>query len=56
MMHLSRSQQLSALMTAQKQVSQAQKMERRVRGRLEQKNNSTMMKHFVNDVPGPKNG
>ncbi|KAJ1325713.1 pre-60S factor REI1 [Microdochium nivale] len=52
----SRAQQLSVLAAAQRQREQLQRAERRARGRLEGKNNSTMMLRFRSDVPGPKMG
>ncbi|KXJ90737.1 C2H2 type zinc-finger-domain-containing protein [Microdochium bolleyi] len=54
--HMSRPEQLSTLAVAQRQLEQSRRAERRARGRLERMNNSTMMKHFVSDVPGPKLG
>ncbi|KAL0930517.1 pre-60S factor [Colletotrichum truncatum] len=54
--HLPVSEQRSVLLTQQKQLEKAERAARRLQTRLEMKTNKTAQGHFVNDVPGRKNG
>jgi pre-60S factor REI1 len=54
--HLSASEQRAILATQQSQLQKARRQERDMQARLQRKNNQTLMKHFVPDVPGPKLG
>ena len=56
LIHLPVSKQLALLATQKKQMDQARKAERRIQSRVEGMGNTTLMKHFVNDVPGRSNG
>lgn len=54
--HLPASEQRAVLATQQSQLQKARRQERDMQARLQRKNNQTLMKHFVSDVPGPKLG
>jgi pre-60S factor REI1 len=54
--HLSASEQRAILATQHSQLQKARRQERDMQARLQRKNNQTLMKHFVPDVPGPKLG
>lgn len=54
--HLPASKQRAVLATQQSQLQKARRQERDMQARLQRKNNQTLMKHFVSDVPGPKLG
>ncbi|KAI5203945.1 hypothetical protein E4T39_03988 [Aureobasidium subglaciale] len=54
--HLPASEQRAILDSQHKQVQKARRQERDMQARLQRKNNQTLMKHFVSDVPGPKLG
>ncbi|KAI4725630.1 hypothetical protein E4T49_06616 [Aureobasidium sp. EXF-10728] len=54
--HLPAPQQRAVLLTQQKQLQSARRQQRAFEARLQRKNNQTLMKHFVSDVPGPKLG
>ncbi|KAH0288191.1 hypothetical protein M436DRAFT_47974 [Aureobasidium namibiae CBS 147.97] len=54
--HLPASEQRAILATQQSQLQKARRQERDMQARLQRKNNQTLMKHFVSDVPGPKLG
>ncbi|KAI4844097.1 hypothetical protein E4T44_06392 [Aureobasidium sp. EXF-8845] len=54
--HLPASEQRAILATQHSQLQKARRQERDMQARLQRKNNQTLMKHFVPDVPGPKNG
>lgn len=54
--HLPTSEQRSLLATRKKQLDKARREEIRARSRVESMGNQTLMKHFKNDVPGPKLG
>jgi pre-60S factor REI1 len=56
LIHMSSSEQRSFLLQRKKEMDKAQRSERKMRLKTERLNNKTMMKHFQNDVPGPKNG
>jgi len=56
LVHLPAYQQRAILATQKKQASKAQRAERRYQSRLEGMGNRTLMKHFVNDVPGRQLG
>jgi pre-60S factor REI1 len=56
LMHLPASEQRAVLATQRKQVERARRTEWALRGRVEKMGNKTLMKHFVNDVPGRANG
>lgn len=56
LMHLPTSQQRALLTTHKKQMEKARRAERAYQSRMEQVGNKTLMKHFVNDVPGRLNG
>ncbi|KAK0720149.1 C2H2 type zinc-finger-domain-containing protein [Lasiosphaeris hirsuta] len=56
LVHLSSAEQRSVLTTRMKQADKARRTELRHRSRVEMLGNKTLMKHFVPDVPGPKNG
>lgn len=56
LVHLPTSQQHALLATQKKQMDKARKAERRMQSRVDGMGNKTLMKHFVPDVPGPKNG
>ncbi|KAI4763241.1 hypothetical protein E4T52_05926 [Aureobasidium sp. EXF-3400] len=52
--HLPASEQRAILATQHSQLQKARRQERDMQARLQRKNNQTLMKHFVPDVPGPK--
>ncbi|CAD0109746.1 unnamed protein product [Aureobasidium uvarum] len=54
--HLPAPQQRAVLLAQHKQLQSARRQERAFEARLQRKNNQTLMKHFVSDVPGPKLG
>ncbi|KAG9602788.1 hypothetical protein KCU77_g1098, partial [Aureobasidium melanogenum] len=54
--HLPSSQQRAILLTQHNQLRTARRQQRAMESRLQRKNNQTLMKHFVSDVPGPKLG
>lgn len=54
--HLPSSEQRALLATRKKQLSKAQREERKARSRVERLGNRTLMKHFKPDVPGRLNG
>ncbi|KAK3314177.1 C2H2 type zinc-finger-domain-containing protein [Apodospora peruviana] len=54
--HLPVSEQRAVLATQKKQVEKARQAEQRYRNRVEMLGNKTLMKTFVNDVPGRSNG
>ncbi|ROW03852.1 hypothetical protein VPNG_07258 [Cytospora leucostoma] len=54
--HLPAPQQRAIVLAQFKQQDKARNYERRYRGKMERKNNSLLMKHFLSDVPGPKLG
>ncbi|KAG9675962.1 hypothetical protein KCU99_g8239, partial [Aureobasidium melanogenum] len=54
--HLPSSQQRAVLLAQRNQLQTARRQERAIESRLQRKNNQTLMKHFVSDVPGPKLG
>ncbi|KAI5262827.1 hypothetical protein E4T47_09179 [Aureobasidium subglaciale] len=54
--HLPASEQRAILDSQHKQLQKARRQERDMQARLQRKNNQTLMKHFVPDVPGPKLG
>jgi pre-60S factor REI1 len=54
--HLPASEQRAILATQHSQLQKARRQERDMQARLQRKNNQTLMKHFVPDVPGPKLG
>ena len=54
--HLPASEQRAILATQQSQLQKVRRQERDMQARLQRKNNQTLMKHFVSDVPGPKLG
>jgi pre-60S factor REI1 len=54
--HLPASEQRAMLATRHSQLQKARRQERDMQARLQRKNNQTLMKHFVPDVPGPKLG
>jgi len=54
--HLPASEQRAILAKQQSQLQKARRQERDMQARLQRKNNQTLMKHFVSDVPGPKLG
>jgi pre-60S factor REI1 len=54
--HLPASEQRAILATQHSQLQKARRQERDMQARLQRKNNQTLMKHFVSDVPGPKLG
>ncbi|ROV91230.1 hypothetical protein VMCG_09369 [Cytospora schulzeri] len=54
--HLPAAEQRAIVLTQFKQQDKARHQERRYRGKMDRKNNSLLMKHFVSDVPGPKLG
>jgi pre-60S factor REI1 len=56
LVHLPASQQRAILVTHQKQAERMRREERTLQSRMEQMGNKTLMKHFVNDVPGRING
>ncbi|KAK3359621.1 C2H2 type zinc-finger-domain-containing protein [Lasiosphaeria hispida] len=56
LVHLSSAEQRSVLTTRIKQADKARRVELRHRSRVEMLGNKTLMKHFLPDVPGPKNG
>ena len=56
LMHMPTSQQRALLATQKKQMDKARKAERMMQSRVEGRGNKTLMKHFVCDVPGRKNG
>ncbi|KAI6081255.1 c2h2 finger domain-containing protein [Hypoxylon rubiginosum] len=56
LMHLPAYEQRAVLATQKKQLDKQRRTEQWMRGRLERKGNKTLMKHFVNDVPGRSNG
>jgi pre-60S factor REI1 len=56
LVHMSNSQQRSFLLQRKKEMETAQRMERRMQIKTQRASNRTMMKHFVNDVPGRSNG
>lgn len=56
LMHLPISQQRSLLTTQKKEADKARRTEQASEARVSRKGNKTLMKHFVADVPGRKNG
>jgi pre-60S factor REI1 len=56
LMHLPTSQQRALLAAQKKQMDKARRAERMMHSRVERMGNKTLMKHFVNDVPGRLNG
>ncbi|CAD0099804.1 unnamed protein product [Aureobasidium mustum] len=54
--HLPAPQQRAILLAQRSQLQTARRQQRAMESRLQRKNNQTMMKHFVSDVPGPKLG
>ncbi|OLN98033.1 Cytoplasmic 60S subunit biogenesis factor REI1-like protein 2 [Colletotrichum chlorophyti] len=54
--HLPSAEQRSILLTQKNQADRVEKAARRLQTRLEMKANKTGQGHFVNDVPGRKNG
>lgn len=54
--HLPAPQQRAILLAQRSQLKTARRQERAMESRLQRKNNQTLMKHFVSDVPGPKLG
>lgn len=54
--HLPASQQRAILLAQRNQLRTARRQERAMESRLQRKNNQTLMKHFVSDVPGPRLG
>ncbi|KAI3393594.1 hypothetical protein diail_3898 [Diaporthe ilicicola] len=54
--HLPAAEQRATVLRHFKQQDKARQQSRRFWGKMERKNNSVMMKHFVSDVPGPKLG
>jgi pre-60S factor REI1 len=52
LMHLPVSQQRAVLATQKRQLERSLRAERRMQNRVETLGNKTLMKHFVNDVPG----
>lgn len=54
--HLPAPQQRAILLAQRSQLQTARRQERAMESRLQRKNNQTLMKHFVSDVPGPKLG
>ena len=54
--HLPPSEQRALLATRKKQLSKAQREERRARSQVERMGNRTLMKHFKPDTPGRSNG
>ncbi|KAG9515932.1 hypothetical protein KCU93_g9322, partial [Aureobasidium melanogenum] len=54
--HLPAPQQRAILLAQCNQLQTARRQERTMESRLQRKNNQTLMKHFVSDVPGPKLG
>jgi pre-60S factor REI1 len=54
--HLPTSEQRALLATRKKQLDKARREEVRARSKVERMSNQTLMKHFKNDVPGPKLG
>ena len=56
LMHLTPSEQRSALVTRKKQIDKARRDQRRAQANLERMGNSTLQKHFKADTPGRKNG
>ncbi len=55
-MHLPASEQRALLAVQKKQIDKARRAEWAMRGRVEGMGNKTLMKNFVNDVPGRLNG
>jgi pre-60S factor REI1 len=56
LLHLTSAEQRTVLANQQKQLAKGRRAERAMQARLEDSGNSTLMKHFKPDVPGPKNG
>ncbi len=56
LMHLPASEQRALLAVQKKQIDKARRAEWAMRGRVEGMGNKTLMKNFVNDVPGRLNG
>lgn len=54
--HLPAAEQRAIVLTQFKQQDKARQYERRYKSKMDRKNNSLLMKHFVSDVPGPKLG
>ncbi|KAK6008301.1 hypothetical protein QM012_000204 [Aureobasidium pullulans] len=54
--HLPTSQQRAVLIAQRNQLRTARRHARAAESRLQRKNNQTLMKHFVSDVPGPRLG
>lgn len=54
--HLPAPQQRAILLAQRSQLKTARRQERAMESGLQRKNNQTLMKHFVSDVPGPKLG
>lgn len=54
--HLAPSEQRSRLAICKKQTDEARRSQRAVQSRVDRLGNKTLMKHFVSDVPGRKNG
>ncbi|KAF4947364.1 hypothetical protein FSARC_13985 [Fusarium sarcochroum] len=56
LVHLPSSEQRSFLLQRKKEMNAVQRTERKMRLKTERLSNKTMMKNFVNDVPGRANG
>ncbi|KAK6068231.1 hypothetical protein SCUP515_09726 [Seiridium cupressi] len=56
LIHLPVHEQRAVLATQKKQLDKQRRTEQWMRSRVERKGNKTLMKHFVNDVPGRSNG
>ncbi|KAG9681698.1 hypothetical protein KCU95_g14796, partial [Aureobasidium melanogenum] len=54
--HLPHPQQRAILLAQHNQLRTARRQQRAMESSLQRKNNQTLMKHFVSDVPGPKLG
>ncbi|KAH0371668.1 hypothetical protein KCU65_g1779, partial [Aureobasidium melanogenum] len=54
--HLPAPQQRAVLLHQRSQLQSARRQQRAMESRLQRKNNQTLMKHFVSDVPGPRLG
>jgi pre-60S factor REI1 len=56
LLHLTTAEQRTVLANQRKTIAKANRDERALQGRVEGLGNKTLMKSFVNDVPGRKNG
>ncbi|KAI2601964.1 c2h2 finger domain-containing protein [Hypoxylon sp. NC1633] len=56
LIHLPAHEQRAVLATQKQQLDKQRRTEQWIRSRVERKGNKTLMKHFVNDVPGRLNG